>query len=130
MTRNLKVKFKDTKESQETPTTVLHVNVLETTELKEGIYTIPDNLRMYLEPGCKMLVVKKRVDRHIPQGDYRCKDCIHRIKGKMLPSKDYWIHKMDDVCEKRVKAVIGETTYYYGAPYNKKRCEMFGLRVK
>ena len=96
-------------------------------KLKEGRYELPDGLRMYIEPGSrsKVLIVKKRVDRHIKPGDLRCKDCKHRGKGRSCPWKVYNGRFGDDICTKRVKKVVGDITYYYQAPYNKKPCELF-----
>lgn len=91
--------------------------------LKEGRYEIPDDLRMYIEPGARTLVVKKREDRRIRPGDLRCADCKHRGKGYLHPGWHYGCK--DDVCLLRVKKVVDGVTYYYGAPYNKRPCSSF-----
>ena len=88
-------------------------------------------MRMYIEPGAKTLVVQKRIDRHIKPDDFRCKDCAFRGKGKMMPFRYYGNQRLlDYVCFKRVKKEVGGETYYFGAPYNRKPCELFQKKEK
>lgn len=96
-------------------------------KLQEGTYDIQEGYRAVLIPGENKIRIQKRVDRHIKPGDYRCKDCKFRGKGKQMKCKSY-LFGLDDVCLKRVKTVIGYDTFYFGAPYNKKPCEMFELK--
>lgn len=92
--------------------------------LKEGIYEIPKDLVVYIIPGRKKVIVKKRVDRSIQEGDFRCQDCIHRGKGHLW---GFYFEKRD-ICLKRPKPLKNNGNNiqcYFGAPYNKKACEMF-----
>lgn len=94
-------------------------------EIKEGIYLIPDNLRAIIKDGGKTLVVQKRKGRnpYLKEGEYRCKDCTHRIKGYPYKSeKTRWYKSF--VCEMKPK---GEDCFYGCKDYGKP-CEHFNLK--
>lgn len=91
-------------------------------EIQEGIYDIPDGCIAKLLPGAKKISIQKRKDRHIQSGDYRCKDCCHRVEGHC--THHTWYTSM--VCDLRPKKTLPNT--FYAAPYGQKSCEKFELK--
>lgn len=94
-------------------------------EIKEGMYLIPDNLRAIIKNGGKTLVLQPRKGRNpnLKEGEYRCKDCTHRIKGYVYKSeKTRWYKSF--VCEMKPK---GEDCFYSCKDYGKP-CEHFNLK--
>jgi hypothetical protein len=90
--------------------------------LKEGTYNIPEDLRV-LVINPTTIRVQKRKARTLQEGEYRCKDCAHRIKGRALKSYTY----LTDVCEMKPKKTEG---LFYFQPYYGWKCEHFKLREK
>ena len=92
-------------------------------EIKEGVYLIPDNLRAIIKDGGKTLVVQERKGRnpYLKEGEYRCRDCTHFIKG-------YWSKKVKwyttFVCDKKPKG----DGCFYACHYYGKPCENFNLK--
>ena len=95
-------------------------------ELKEGTYTIPDNLRMQLLKGGKTLVVTQRkgINPHLKEGEYRCKDCTHFVTGYWSKNIRWYSSK---VCDQKPKKQEGcfYACHYYGKP-----CSKFELKPK
>ena len=91
--------------------------------LKEGEYIIPDGL--VVKRRGKMLKVYKTVRKYLVEGQYRCRDCAHNVKGYTTSVRWY----MSDVCECKPKRIDkdGRQLYYtvrkYGMP-----CNNFDLR--
>lgn len=96
-------------------------------ELKEGIYTLPDNLRAVVEKGIVKVFPKSRTKNLKERGIYRCKDCTHYVLGRAKAGKSY----LDRVCELRPKKNTSkqypEQELYYAALKYGIPCEKFEL---
>jgi hypothetical protein len=93
-------------------------------EITEGVYDIPDGYRAKILIGAKQISIQKRKPRCIEEGDYRCKDCIHRVEG--YPTRHRWYTSF--VCELKPKKTVEGS--FYAAPYGQKACKDFDLRNK
>lgn len=91
--------------------------------LEIGSYLIPEGCKATVMSGEVIISVKK--DNRIKEGDWRCKDCIHRKKGKT--SINAW--SMSWVCELKPKTVrnprFANQKLFYCAHRNDKACEKF-----
>lgn len=96
-------------------------------QLHEGRYRIPADLVAYINRPNGELILKKRVDRSIQECDLRCKDCVNRGKGHLW---GYDFEKRDVCLVRPKKKIVNGHQCYYGAPYNKKACELFKLKDK
>lgn len=67
--------------------------------LEIGSYLIPEGCKATVMGGEVIISIKK--DNRIKEGDWRCKDCIHRKEGKT--SINAW--SMSWVCELKPKTV-------------------------
>ena len=67
--------------------------------LEIGSYLIPEGCKATVKDGDVTISIKK--DNRIKEGDWRCKDCIHRKEGKT--SINAW--SMSWVCELKPKTV-------------------------
>ena len=90
--------------------------------LHVGEYSLPDDCTCRIVK--RKVIVTKKVPRGIQPGDYRCKDCKKQIIGKSTRSAWY----DTKVCSAKPKSMYGSTQLYYGAPDNRKPCEMFEKR--
>lgn len=91
--------------------------------LSEGRYRIPEGYKATIHQGLVEISVKK--DNRIKEGDWRCKDCKHRIKGKSSINAYYPSY----VCRLKPKQVrnsrFANRKLYYCANRNDKACENF-----
>lgn len=91
--------------------------------LEIGTYIIPEGCKATVMGGEVIISIKK--DNRIKEGDWRCKDCIHRKEGKT--SINAWT--MSWVCELKPKAVrnprFANQKLFYCANRNDKACENF-----
>ena len=89
--------------------------------LELGEYIIPDGCVVKLAKG--RIVVSERVVRGLAPGDYRCRDCVHRILGHCNNSGHSTM-----VCEKRPKpgGLFGFALFYH-APMYQTPCANFEL---
>ena len=91
--------------------------------LSIGKYLIPEGCKATVMGGEVIISIKK--DNRIKEGDWRCKDCIHRKKGKA--SINAW--SMSWVCELKPKTVrnprFANQKLFYCANRNDKACEKF-----
>ena len=96
-------------------------------EIKEGTYEIPENLRAIVTNSGKTLIVQKRKARspYLPEGEYRCKDCVHFILGRWSANPKYTYKTR--VCEMKPKKNEG---CYHSCPDYGKPCEHFVLKSK
>lgn len=94
--------------------------------LSIGEYRIPDGCKATVHNGVVEISVRR--DNRIKEGDWRCKDCKHRIKGKTSINAYYpsW------VCALKPKQVrnprFANRKLYYCANRNDKACENFELK--
>lgn len=97
-------------------------------EIKEGVYLIPDNLRAIIKDSGKTLIIqkRKRINPHLKEEDYRCKNCIHRVKGYCYKNIR-WYESF--VCEMKPKGEgdFGQK-YFYSCSDTGKPCEHFSLK--
>ena len=92
--------------------------------LKEGEYRIPEDLRAIIINPTTIRVQKRKARSPIlGEGEYRCKDCEHWVKGYALKHQWYTSH----VCEMKPKRTEG--LFYAQCDYGKP-CENFKLREK
>ena len=91
--------------------------------LKEGTYNIPEDLRVVVINPTTIKVQKRKARSPIlKEGEYRCRDCIHWIKGHTYKSHPhYWAV----VCEMKPK---GDGGLFYAQHYYGKPCEHFQLK--
>lgn len=91
--------------------------------LKEGEYMIPDGLS--IKKVGRILQVYKSKTNRLSEGEYRCKDCKHYVRG--YSSNSAWFETM--VCELLYKRSTKEGRPYYKA-VNKyaKPCDKFELK--
>ena len=91
--------------------------------LEIGQYAIPEGCKATVSGGVIEISIKK--DNRIKEGDWRCKDCKHRIDGKT--SLNAWT--MSKVCELKPKQVrnhrFANQKLFYCANRNDKACENF-----
>lgn len=91
--------------------------------LSIGKYRLPDGCKAIVSGGEIEISIKK--DNRIKEGDWRCKDCKHRIEGKT--SLNAWT--MSWVCELKPKQVrnprFAGQKLFYCANRNDKVCENF-----
>jgi len=91
--------------------------------LEIGSYLIPEGCKATVMGGEVIISIKK--DNRIKEGDWRCKDCIHRKEGKT--SINAW--SMSWVCELKPKTVrnprFANQKLFYCANRNDKACENF-----
>ena len=93
--------------------------------LSEGSYLIPEGCKATVHNGVVEISVRR--DNRIKYGDWRCKDCKHRIKGKTSINAYYpsW------VCALKPKQVrnprFANRKLYYCANRNDKACENFEI---
>ena len=87
--------------------------------LKEGEYFIPDGYSV--KKVEQTLQVYKSKANRLSEGEYRCKDCKHRVKGKTFGRQYYDTM----VCELKPKK---ENGLFYCAPLYGKLCEKFELK--
>lgn len=91
--------------------------------LEIGSYLIPEGCKATVMSGEVIISIKK--DNRIKEGDWRCKDCIHRKEGKT--SINAWY--MSWVCELKPKTVrnprFANQKLFYCANRNDKACENF-----
>lgn len=91
--------------------------------LSMGSYRIPEGCKATIVNGVVEISVKK--DNRIKEGDWRCKDCKHRIEGRTSINAHYtsW------VCELKPKTILNprfsNQKLYYCANRNDKVCEKF-----
>lgn len=90
--------------------------------LQVGEYPIADDCTCRIVK--RKVIVTKKVPRGIQPGDYRCKDCKKQSIGKSIRTAWY----DTKVCFAKPKSMYGSTQLYYGAPDNRKPCEMFEKR--
>lgn len=94
-------------------------------KLQEGEYMIPDGLS--IRKVGRILKVYKPKDNRLSEGEYRCKDCKHYVRG--FSSNSAWYETM--VCELILKRTTKEGRPCYKAVNKyKKPCEKFELREK
>lgn len=91
--------------------------------LEIGSYLITEGCKATVMGGEVIISIKK--DNRIKEGDWRCKDCIHRKEGKT--SINAW--SMSWVCELKPKTVrnprFANQKLFYCANRNDKACENF-----
>ena len=91
--------------------------------LEIGQYAIPEGCKATVSGGVIEISIKK--DNRIKEGDWRCKECKHRIDGKT--SLNAWT--MSKVCELKPKQVrnprFANQKLFYCANRNDKACENF-----
>lgn len=90
--------------------------------LSEGQYLIPDGYKATVANGVVEISIKR--DNHIKEGEYRCKDCIHRVQGHSTANfLRAW------VCELKPKTsrnpISATQKLFYSAPLYGKICEHF-----
>jgi hypothetical protein len=92
-------------------------------ELQEGTYQIPDGLSV--KQVGRTIEVYKSKKKTLEEGDYRCKDCIHYVKGLGKQSGGWETM----VCEEKPAGEDkkGVMRYYAMSKYGKP-CESFKLR--
>lgn len=94
--------------------------------LSEGIYLIPEGCKAIVSGGAIQISVKK--DNRIKYGDWRCRDCKHRIDGKVSLNAWTW------VCELKPKAIrnprFASQKIFYCANRNDKACENFEFKIE
>lgn len=91
--------------------------------LSEGRYLIPDGYKATVSNGVVEISVKR--DNRIKDGDWRCKDCKHRVEGRTSIN----VHHTSWVCELKPKTILNprfaNQEIYYCANRNNKACENF-----
>jgi hypothetical protein len=90
--------------------------------LEIGEYKIPEDCCAKVMG--KTITVKKKACLKLPEGEYRCKDCKHRVRGISIT------HYETDVCELKRKGLCsydGKVHYYACQAYDK-ICENFELK--
>lgn len=77
--------------------------------LQEGEYLIPDGYSVKKVGNTLQVYKSKR--NVLPEGEYRCKDCKHYVKGFSLNSGWY----ETNVCDMQPKRITKEGRYTYKA---------------
>lgn len=93
-------------------------------ELEIGDYVIPDGCSI-MRSGRTLLVYETKSNK-LKEGDYRCKDCIHYIKG-YSPNSGWFETTVCRMFPKRMskdgKRMLYKAAYKYGKP-----CDSFKMR--
>ena len=94
-------------------------------KLQEGEYMIPDGLS--IKKVGRVLQVYRSKANHLSEGEYRCKDCKHYVRG--FSSNSAWYETM--VCDLLYKRSTKDGRPCYKA-VNKyaKPCDKFVLKEK
>jgi len=87
-------------------------------ELKEGTYTISQDLKAVVVNGNTIIISKRKISH-----DNHCRDCVHCLTGKYKFSPKQWWES--NYCDARPKIIGGQNGFFYAAPLSKKACELF-----
>ena len=90
--------------------------------LGPGEFGIEEGYRAFVKGGDSVCVVKRKErSNRIKEGDFRCRDCKHRVKGRCRGNSVYETM----VCEIRPKENAGGQKLFYCSPAFRFPCENF-----
>lgn len=90
--------------------------------LGPGVYRVEEGYRAITDKGQVVRVLKRLVRyNRIQEGDYRCRDCKHRIQGWCKQNSVY----PTSVCEMRPKVSSGPRPLHFVAGAHSHICQHF-----